>query len=547
MREAALRAFGRPLRKRSLLVFVLALAVVDYWLVAASTKPSLKDIPAADRTRAKLLAQVERGAEIAGVRPYKLGAKWVYVLQNEPDFTGRGGARARWNFRADPRGHPPHYHPDEVQTLPATAYVWARKWTEEEAAAAPPAGGPRRELKLAETSTAPAQKLLALTGEGVVWAAHNSAKMLATLTETKFTFKEESQYVDWLDGICSDMPGEAGRMCRADYAGYVRDYGHRLGGEYVVPSSHRARGFTVTTDASAQGTGSRRGSDPGLISPDDWSEHYLEQLRAAGSEHQDVNKEGRAAVRRAMKELPAERLACPRDFATMTEAQITTFFTSALHFMRGRADRPSSYTKQHEQCAATGMDAEGVEELGPIPRDVGAHWERSASWAVLVTELAVSKWAARAGTTSQHHIASTHKCFLKLGEVGARATGLAASRKFYEDMLCTASESGDIALTVTPATMEELSEKLFRPYASTLRMEWGLSDAKYQRFGKLFKSIAGTLSAEAQAVVHLFTGSSGSTLQPFESLHLAKGRQERAIPGLTEAIYPSVDCGGVTY
>ena len=77
MREAALRAFGRPLRKRSLLVFVLALAVVDYWLVAASTKPSLKDIPAADRTRAKLLAQVERGAEIAGVRPYKLGAKWV--------------------------------------------------------------------------------------------------------------------------------------------------------------------------------------------------------------------------------------------------------------------------------------------------------------------------------------------------------------------------------------------------------------------------------------------------------------------------------------
>ena len=55
-----------------------------------------------------------------------------------------------------------------------------------------------------------------------------------------------------------------------------------------------------------------------------------------------------------------------------------------------------------------------------------------------------------------------------------------------------------------------LAHGLFRPYASALRMEWGLSDAKYNRFGQLFKSIASTLSPGAQAVVQLFAGSSGS-------------------------------------
>jgi hypothetical protein len=43
------------------LVAILALAAMDWLMVAASTKPSLKDIPATQRTRAKLLAQVERG------------------------------------------------------------------------------------------------------------------------------------------------------------------------------------------------------------------------------------------------------------------------------------------------------------------------------------------------------------------------------------------------------------------------------------------------------------------------------------------------------
>jgi hypothetical protein len=43
------------------LVAILALAAMDWLMVATSTKPSLKDIPATQRTRAKLLAQVERG------------------------------------------------------------------------------------------------------------------------------------------------------------------------------------------------------------------------------------------------------------------------------------------------------------------------------------------------------------------------------------------------------------------------------------------------------------------------------------------------------
>ena len=291
----------------------------------------------------------------------------------------------------------------------------------------------------------------------------------------------------------------------------------------------------------------------------------------------------------------AEQLVSPVDFMELTPAQIRTFFSSMLYYLKRRPDLPYAQLTC-EVSTADGADC--AEECGAdeIPRDFQAVTKasmrcraRSCSWSMLLSELAVADWAAPAGAkvrkaaklaqkvgptyafyscipTGMHgptcifwanltpfsrkvqYVHDTQDAMLKLGETAAGAAGAAATQAFYREMLRRDQKRGGaMTVDVPKAAMEELSRSLFRPFASILRMEWGLSDVQYSRFGKLFVELAGPLSEEAKEVIRLFAGKTGSDQQPFEALYLAKAREDRAVPGLTTAIMNSKNCGGTTW
>ena len=107
---------------------------------------------------------------------------------------------------------------------------------------------------------------------------------------------------------------------------------------------------------------------------------------------------------------------------------------------------------------------------------------------------------------------------LKLGETAATAAGAAATQAFYREMLRRDQKrGGTMTVDVPKAAMEELSLSLFRPFASILRMEWGLSDVQYSRFGKLFVELAGPLSV-SRSSLHLksFIGKSWIMAHPYK-------------------------------
>ena len=99
----------------------------------------------------------------------------------------------------------------------------------------------------------------------------------------------------------------------------------------------------------------------------------------------------------------AEQLVSPVDFMELTPAQIRTFFSSMLYYLKKRPDLPYAQLTC-EVSTADGADC--AEECGAdeIPRDFQAVTKasmrcraRSCSWSMLLSELAVADWAAPAG------------------------------------------------------------------------------------------------------------------------------------------------------
>jgi hypothetical protein len=455
---------GRLAARRRLGLFLLTFCTVGWRPAggpASAAKPKLSDLVPEHRTRAVLLAAAQRGDTIAGVQPHKIKGtgQRVYVLELEEDFAVRStGARSRWGIRGNPRGDEPYIHAEELRTIPADAMVWIKRLTAEEREAAHGAERYSREVEEVGGDAPRGRRMLGLTPEGVVWIANRSHRKLSDLTENNFVLKDPgglAWYQDWQVGTCG-----TDRECRQRYAGYVREYGVKN-----VPTT------TSREDAA------RRTSAP--------FEEEPEELRTWYSMYQADEAErgpGRQWLRNRLGR--EQQLSCPADFRVMSEAQVTTFVTTMLNQLRQREDRPKSFLS----CAP-----------GAIPRDQGANVERSVSWAFKITELATASWVTRAGS-EERYVTQTCKAFFKLGETAVGKQGVQASQAFFENMLDKAGCGRRIP--VPDGVMKELSEKLFKPYASQLRMEWGLSDAKYSRFGAIFKTMAERLSPAALGHQH---------------------------------------------
>ena len=188
----------------------------------------------------------------------------------------------------------------------------------------------------------------------------------------------------------------------------------------------------------------------------------------------------------------------------------------------------------------------GTEEDPKLQRDFGKKVPRSSTWGMMVAEMATTDLAARAGAGIEYQQSTQNATFVLCG-AAANTDSARCTEGFVRDMLRRSYKGKSVTVDVPASVQKELSDKLFRPYVALLRMEFGLSDAQYQRFGKLFLELTEGLTPAAHDVIRLFAGNTGNKMQPFEALYLAKAREEASIPGLKAATLESPDCGGVSW